>query len=240
MPAVGATGRRGLGAALLVAGILALGVNLRAAITSLPPVFPELSGALHISVASESVLAAVPALCFGVFSPVAAPLSRRFGEERVLGAALLLLAAGLLLRGVLPLVLLFPGTVLAGGAIALMNVLLPSLIKRRRPGQAGVLIGLYLLALSAGAIVGSLIAVPVFAAASGAAGGVSGAATGGGAARLVLGLWTVPALAAAVIWLPQLRYRALPGPAAADRPGQPARPAGPEGLGGPEGSGGPE
>ena len=50
-------------------------------------------------------------LCFGVFSGVAAPLSRRFGEERVLGAALACWPPGLLLRGALPEVLLFPGTV---------------------------------------------------------------------------------------------------------------------------------
>jgi len=151
-------------------------------------------------------------LCFAVFSGAAAPLSRAFGDERVLGAALVLLAAGLLLRGADPAVLLFPGTVLAGGAIALMNVLLPSLVKRRRPDRAGLLIGLYLLALSAGAIAGSLIAVPVYQAAGGSA-----------AVRLTLGLWALPALLGAAVWLPQLRYRTRPatGPA----PGSPAGPA---------------
>src|SRR5260221_2902151 len=68
--------------------------------------------------------------------------------------------------------MLFPGTVLAGAAIALMNVLLPSLIKRRRPEHAGLLIGGYLLTLASGAVVGSLIAVPVFRAAGGGHGGV--------------------------------------------------------------------
>ena len=123
---------------------------MRAAITSLPPIFPELHGALHLSAASQSVLAAIPVLCFGLFSGIAAPLSRAFGEERVLGVALVLLAAGLLLRGAAPSALLLPGTVIAGSAIALMNVLLPSLVKRRRPERAGLLIGLYLMALSIG------------------------------------------------------------------------------------------
>src|ERR1039458_4900103 len=110
--------------------------------------------------------------------------------------------------------LLFPGTILASAAIALMNVLLPSLVKRRRPEQAGLLIGLYLLALSAGAILGSLIAVPVFVAAGGA----------GLAVRVTLGMWALPALVAAVIWLPQLRYRTLPesAGAAASRTGVPS------------------
>jgi MFS transporter, CP family, cyanate transporter len=203
-------------AALLVAGILALAFNLRAAITSLPPVFPELQGSLHISASTEAALAAAPVLCFGVFSGLGAPLSRRFGEERVLGAALVLLAGGLLLRGADPGGGLFPGTVAASAAIALMNVLLPSLVKRRRPEQAGLLIGLYLLALSAGAIVGSLIAVPVFTAAGGGRAGSSAA----------LGLWALPALLAAAAWLPQLRYRTRPPDLPPGRPGGASGPPG--------------
>jgi MFS transporter, CP family, cyanate transporter len=192
------------GAALLIAGVLVLALNLRAAITSLPPVFPELESALHISAASLSLLAAIPVLCFGMFSGAGAPLSRRFGEERVLGAGLVLLAAGLLLRSLSPSVLLFPGTIVAGGAIALLNVLLPSLVKRRMPERAGLVIGLYLLMLSAGAIVASLAAVPVFDAVGG------GTTAGSASVRIVLGLWAGPALLAAVLWLPQLRYRTVP------------------------------
>ncbi|HEY7015391.1 MAG TPA: MFS transporter [Streptosporangiaceae bacterium] len=205
---------RGRAVALLVVGILALAFNLRAAITGLPPVFPELSAALNLSSATIAVLAAVPVLCFGLFSGLGAPLSRRFGEERVLLVALLLLACGLLLRGAAPEVMLFPGTVLAGGAIALGNVLLPSLIKRRRPGQAGLLIGAYLLTMSSGAVIGALIAVPVYQAAAG-----STAAVAGWPVQLTLGLWAVPALAAAVVWLPQIRYRTVPDTTGPDTKG---------------------
>jgi CP family cyanate transporter-like MFS transporter len=182
---------------LLVVGITALAFNLRAAITSLPPLFPELSTSLHLPSGAIAGLAALPVLAFGVCSGVAAPLSRRYGEEWVLGGALGLLAAGLLLRGALPGSLLFPGTALAGAAIALLNVLLPSLIKRRRPHQAGLLIGLYLLSLSAGSILASLIAVPVYQAS-------------GGSVPLSLGLWAIPAAAAGLLWLPQRRYRTRP------------------------------
>jgi CP family cyanate transporter-like MFS transporter len=211
------------GAALLVIAVLALAINLRSAITSLPPVFPELASALHISASSLALLAAVPVLCFGVFSGSAAPLSRRFGEERVLFAAMLLLAAGLLLRGLSPTVMLFPGTIVAGAAIALMNVLLPSLVKRRAPERAGLLIGLYLLMLAAGAIVASVLAVPLFNAASGSAAG--GHVTAGSAAvRITLALWAGPALLAALIWLPQLRHRTVPEGGLRRGPGRPAGP----------------
>ncbi len=198
-PAVGGKARAA-GGALLVAGLLALAFNLRAMVTGLPPVFPELQSVLHISSASLAVLAAVPVLCFGTFSGFGAPLSRRYGEERVLSGALLALALGLVLRSVAPSALLFPGTIIAGGGIALMNVLLPSLVKRRVPDRAGLLIGLYLLTLAVGAIVASGLAVPVFTAAGG----------GLTATRLALGLWAGPAVIAAVVWLPQLRYRTMP------------------------------
>ena len=180
-----------------MAGIVVLAFNLRGSITSLPPLFPELSSSLHLSSAAIAALAATPVLCFGVFSGVAAPLSRRYGEERVLLVALALLGAGLLSRAALPARLLFPGTVLAAAAIALMNVLLPSLIKRRQPARAGLLIGIYLLSLAAGAILGSLLAVPMFQAS-------------GGSVPLALGVWALPVAVAALAWLPQWRFRTVP------------------------------
>ena len=98
-PAKARTGRHTWVAALFVAGIVALAFNLRGAITSLPPVFPELASALHLSSVAVALLAATPLLCFAVFSIPAAPLSHRFGEERMLLASLVLLAVGLLARG---------------------------------------------------------------------------------------------------------------------------------------------
>ena len=123
--------------ALLIIGVAALGFNLRGPITSLPPVYPELQSQLGLSTATVLLLAATPVICFGVVSAFAAWLSRRLGEERVLLAAAAVLTCGLLLRGLWPGAMLFPGTVLASSAIAVMNVLLSSLRKRRWPGRAG-------------------------------------------------------------------------------------------------------
>lgn len=176
---------------LLVIGVLALGYNLRGAITSLPPVFPELQGSLGLSGATISVLAATPVICFGVVSGFAASLARRAGEERVLLGAVIALTAGLIARGVAPGALLFPGTIVSGAAIAVMNVLLSSLIKRRWPERAGFLIGVYITALSAGAIVGSLVSVPLW-------------NDTGGSVALTLGWVAAPAALGILLWLPQL------------------------------------
>ncbi len=157
------TARVRLEQSLLVVGVVALGFNLRTAIASLPPIFPELESTLHISTSTVSLLAATPVLCFGVVSGFAAALARRIGEERLLFAAIVALTVGLVVRAAAPGVALFPGTILAGAAIAIMNVLLSSLIKRRWPARAGFLNGLYITALSAGAIVGSVVSVPLLA-----------------------------------------------------------------------------
>jgi MFS transporter, CP family, cyanate transporter len=190
-PAVSGRGHVRLERTLLVVGVLALGYNLRGAITSLPPVFPELQTSLGLSSTTVSILAATPVICFGVVSGFAASLARRAGEERVMLGAIIALAAGLVARGAAPGALLFPGTIVGSGAIAVMNVLLSSLIKRRWPERAGFLIGLYITALSAGAIVASLVSVPLW------------QATGGSAA-VTLGWLAAPAALAALLWLPQL------------------------------------
>jgi MFS transporter, CP family, cyanate transporter len=176
---------------LLVIGVLALGFNLRTAITSLPPIFPELQTSLGLSSATISILAAAPVICFGVVSGFAAILARRAGEERVLLGAIIALTIGLIARAVAPGTLLFPGTILASGAIAVMNVLLSSLVKRRWPERAGFMIGMYITALSAGAIVGSLVSVPLW-------------QDSGGSVALTLGWLAAPAAIAVLLWLPQL------------------------------------
>src|SRR5215467_5767127 len=160
-----ATGRRPYEIALLVVAVAAAGLNLRTAITSLPPLFPDLQDQLHLSSATLSLL-----------------------------AALILIAAGLLLRGAAPGIMLFPGTVLAASAIAVLNVLLSSMVKRRWPERAGLLIGIYLTMLSVGAILSSLLAVPLY-------------RSSGGSVRLALGVWAGPAAVAVLLWLPQLGYR---------------------------------
>jgi MFS transporter, CP family, cyanate transporter len=186
---------------LLVVAVAAAGFNLRTAITSLPPLFPDLSARLDLSSATLSLLATTPVLCFGVVSAFAPRINRRWGEERSLLIALAALSAGLLLRGAAPSVMLFPGTILAASAIAVMNVLLSSMVKRRWPERAGLLVGSYLTTLSVGAILSSLLSVPLYQAS-------------GGSIPLALGVWAGPAALAVLLWLPQLRYRTAGAPPA--------------------------
>ena len=67
---------------------------------------------------------------------------------------------------------LFAGTILAGGAIAIGNVLLPALVKRDFPTRAGAITGGYTMALQISAALAAGLSVPVAAAIGGWRGGL--------------------------------------------------------------------
>jgi MFS transporter, CP family, cyanate transporter len=92
---------------------------------------------------------------------------------------------------------LFPGTVLVGCGIAVMNVLVPSLIRRRFSGHVGLMTGVYTTALVAGGSLAAATTVPLRDAS-------------GGSLHLALGIWALPVAIAIAAWLPQRRHRALP------------------------------
>jgi CP family cyanate transporter-like MFS transporter len=178
---------------LAVLSVVAIAFNMRTAIGEIPPILPDLG----LSPAGESILATVPVVCFGLAALAAPALRARFGEERGLLAVLGLLFAGILVRAAWPGGGLFPGTVLVGCAIAVMNVLVPSLIRRRFPGHVGLMTGVYTTALVAGGSLSAATTVPLRDAAD-------------GSLHVALGIWAIPVAIALVAWLPQRRHRALP------------------------------
>ena len=82
-------------------------------------------------------------------------LAARFRDGHVLATAMLLAAAGLVLRALAGSFALFTtGTVVAMAGGALGNVLLPGLVKRWFPERTGLLVGAYSTALAVGAAAG--------------------------------------------------------------------------------------
>ena len=178
--------RRGL--LLIGVAIVLTGLNLRTAVTSVGPVLREIEGGLGISSGLAGLVTSMPVLCFAAIGFAGPSLSARFRDSHVLSGALLAMAAGLVLRslaGGFPLFL--AGTVLAMVGGALGNVLLPGLVKRHFPGHTGLLVGAYSTALGVGGAAAAVAAQPI-----------ADAATGGGW-RWALGVWAVPALAAAAV-----------------------------------------
>jgi len=186
--------RASIPTAVVLAGLLLVASNLRAAITTVGPLVVTMERDLGISLTAASALISLPLVAFAVVSPFAPALARRFGLERAIAGALVVLAAGLVLRSVPPLALLWIGTVLIGVAIAMLNVLLPSLVKRDFPTRIGEVTGTYSAVQSSFAALAAGVAVPV-----------AGMTALGW--RLPLGMWAGLALIALGVLAPQLRRR---------------------------------
>ncbi|MEU9855080.1 MFS transporter [Streptomyces sp. NPDC047974] len=211
--AAGAAARRALLAhpVLLLVGIVLASLNMRVALASVAPLVGEIAEKFDLSSTAGSLITSIPVLFLGLGALVAPWLGRRFGAERTVLAALLLLAVGILAR-LLPSVLaLYGGGVLVGTAIALLNVLMPGIVKRDFPHRAAAMTSVYTGAMVAGATVAAAAAVPLEEAL-------------GGGWQGSLGFWSLLAVVAAVGWLPQVliargrtghEVRAAPAPGAA-------------------------
>lgn len=186
---------------LLALGVLLIAANLRPAVTSVGPVLPEIGAEYQLSGVALALLAAAPLICFGVLAPLAPVLAARLGVDRTLGLVVAAILLGLVIRVGPDSALLFGGTVLVGGAIAIGNVLLPALLKREF-GRPGLMTGLYATVLGLTAAVAAGATVPL-------------AVTLGGGWRTGLGFWAIPAAVALLVWLPLSRRRTV---AAADPP----------------------
>jgi len=176
---------------LLLFGLILVALNLRPALSSMAPLLSEVSKSLGLSAAQAGLLTTLPVLCLGLFAPLAPVLARRFGAERVVLGILLTLAGGIILRSSFGQVGLFAGSILAGASIGVIGVLLPGIVKRDFARQAGTMTGVYTMALCLGAAMAAGATVPL-------------SEQLNHSWNLGLGFWMVPALLAAVFWLPQV------------------------------------
>ncbi|MFB7889889.1 CynX/NimT family MFS transporter [Cellulosimicrobium cellulans] len=181
--------RRPLGVGAVVAIVLA-SLNLRPAVVSISPVLGEIFADLGLSAAAAGVLTTLPVLCFGLLAPLAPVLARRWGLERALFVSLVVLCVGFALRLVPETWGLFAGTVVAGCAIGLGNVLLPALIKRDFADRIGLMTGLYSMALSGGAALAAGLTLPI-------------ATAAGLDWRGALATWGVLAVLGVLVWVPR-------------------------------------
>ncbi|AUN41808.1 MFS transporter [Tsukamurella tyrosinosolvens] len=183
-------------ALLVLIGILLVAGNLRAAITTVGPVLPEIARSTQISALLSSALISLPLVAFAIVSPIAPRIAHRLGLERTIGLSLFLLATGLITRSTPPLPLLWIGTILIGVSIAILNVVLPSLIKRDFPDKIAQLTGGYSAVQSTFAAIAAGVAAPLA--------GVTAIGW-----RLPLGMWAGLAILSLGLFAPQLRSRTV-------------------------------
>lgn len=177
-------------AIVLVAGILFIAVNLRVTFTAIAPVLPLIQNDFGLSSSSVGLLTSLPLLAFAAFSPLSASFARRFGLERTLFVAMIIIALGILLRSAGSVWALYVGTVLIGTGIAFGNVLLPGLIKREFPANMASMTGAYSITMGAAGAIGSIAIIPL-------------AQSWGW--PIALGLLVAAPLFALIFWIPQLK-----------------------------------
>ena len=189
--------------AALAAGLVLIAINLRPAAAAIGPVLDRIQSDTGLSSGWAGALTTLPVLCFGLLAPLASVLARRFGVRTALAGAMFVLLAGMLLRLLPGVGLLFAGTALAGAAIATGNVLVPVLVRRDFSHRTDTAMALYTVSLIGFAALSAGVTVPL-------------ADALGGGWRPGLAVWAIPAAIGALAWVPALVRRDMPTAAARD------------------------
>lgn len=180
---------------LLIVGIMLVAFNLRAPITSVGPLAGLIRADLGISNALVGFIMTVSLLTFAVFSPVAAKIGSRIGNERAIFTGLLIVIFGECIRSSgQSEYWLFGGTTLIGIGIAIGNVLIPSVIKNKFPDKIGLLVSIYTTSMTVLAAIGAGISMPL-------------ADMFQSSWRTSLLCWCILAIIAVCVWAPQLRNK---------------------------------
>lgn len=179
---------------LLIVGIIFIGANLRAPLTSVGPLIPSIRESLGISSTLAGALTTVPLLAFALLSPFAPKLARRYGMETVLFFSLILLTIGIVLRPLSGVGMLFTGTIFLGLAIAIGNVLVPSIIKQNFPENVGAMTGIYSVSMNLCGAIASGLSIPI-------------SSKSGFGWQGSLGYWGIISIIAILFWMPQIRLR---------------------------------
>lgn len=154
-------------AALLLAAIALVAMNLRPFITGIGPLAADIRAQTGLDLKGISLLTLVPMLLMGVFAFCGPFLQAKVGARRAILAAVALLALGSFLR-------LFTGTgwqivgtsALMGLGVAVIQAVLPGIAKRQFPKHVGLVMGLYSAMLMVGGALGAQLA-PLAASAGG-------------------------------------------------------------------------
>lgn len=174
-----------------IAAIILVALNLRPALAAIGPLLPAIQADIALSFSAASLLTTLPVLAMGVFSFVGFKLAAPFGLARTITWALLLLALATVVRFWSPsAAVLIITALVAGIAIAMIQTLMPAMIKSRFAEKAPLIMGFYITAIMTGAALAAS-GTPLMAAQL--------------SWRNSLGIWVVLAMLALLGWCWQLK-----------------------------------
>ena len=147
--------------AILFLAFFALSLNMRSALTSLPPIIHEICQALDISAGLAGGLTSVPVFCFGFLSPVAGLFIKRLGLDTSVFVTLAGILAGCLVRAAGGFGAAFAGTLIMGMALTIGNTAGLMVIQRDFPSRTGIMTGIYVSGMSLGSMFVTALTAPV-------------------------------------------------------------------------------
>lgn len=137
------------------------GANLRLALLAVPPVLPLIHDDLHLSEKMVGALSGLPILLFALAAVSGSLLTSRFGAKQALIVGLLLVGIGSALRGIGPSIpILFIMTFVVGVGIAMMQPILPALVREWFPTRMAGATAVYTNGLLVGEILSSSLTIP--------------------------------------------------------------------------------
>ena len=168
--------------------LIFISLVLRPPVGSIGPLVDELKRVEGLSLFQVGLLTSIPVVCFGLGAFASPALVKRLTLNRAMMWVLVALLIASVLRLVGGFVPLMTFTVIIGLAIAVGNVLIPTIVREQFPDKLALITGVYVTLLAISASLSASIAVPT----SDYLGGW----------RMALAIWLLPTLAAIIFWYP--------------------------------------
>ncbi|KTC63777.1 MFS transporter [Pseudomonas fluorescens ABAC62] len=167
--------------------LVVLGLNLRPILSSISPLLGEIRLATGLSFQSSALLTSLPVVCMGLVALVGVRVEAQLGERRGIALGLMMILLACLVRWLMGQASALLVTALLGGAgVALIQALVPAMIKREFHHRVPVAMGVYSASLMAGGGLAALLSPLV--------------ATHLQQWQAGLGVWLLPALGALFLW----------------------------------------
>ena len=174
----------------LMLAIILVALNLRPSMAAVGPLLSAIRGDIPLSFSLASLLTMLPVMAMGMAMFFGIGISQRLGEQRTVLLSLLIIGLATLARLFADsAVELIVSAVLAGIGIALIQALMPALIKTRFPDNVALCMGLYVTSIMGGAAIAASFAPLVM--------------VQTGSWRLGLAIWAALALLALLFWWSQ-------------------------------------
>lgn len=167
--------------------VFILGINLRPILTAIGPLLTEIRDSTGLGFQGASLLTVLPVLCMGIFALLLPWLRKWLSEHSWIVIGLSAIAAACLWRIFLGSgVALIASAVLAGIGVALVQALMPGMVKSWFPNKMPAAMGLYSAALMTGGGTAAVLSPRIAEVYSSWQAG--------------LGVWIIPAVLALILW----------------------------------------